>query len=56
MLAKQLTYFNGADGAGIVLGALLPIILTSRADPPRTRIASCAIALLLAQSRRTGPA
>lgn len=55
MLAKQLTYFNGADGAGIVLGAQLPIILTSRADPARTRIASCAIALLLAQSRRPAP-
>lgn len=50
MLAKQLTYFNGADGAGIVLGAQLPIILASRADPPRTRIASCAIALLLART------
>jgi phosphotransacetylase len=53
MLAKQLTFFDGADGAGIVLGARLPIILTSRADPPRTRIASCAIALLMVQARRT---
>jgi phosphotransacetylase len=52
MLAKQLTFFNGADGAGIVLGARLPIILTSRADPERTRIASCAIALLIAEARR----
>lgn len=52
MLAKQLTYFAGADGAGIVLGARLPIILTSRSDPPRTRLASCAIACLLAEARR----
>jgi len=52
MLAKQLTFFGGADGAGIVLGARLPIILTSRADPPRTRIASCAIALLMVEARR----
>jgi phosphate acetyltransferase len=53
MLAKQLTHFNGADGAGIVLGARLPIILASRADPASTRIASCAIALLVAQSQRS---
>lgn len=56
MLAKQLTFFDGADGAGIVLGARLPIILTSRADPPRTRLASAAIALLLADARRAKPA
>jgi phosphotransacetylase len=53
MLAKQLTFFDGADGAGIVLGARLPIILTSRADPARTRIASCAIALLMVAARRS---
>ena len=53
MLAKQLTFFDGADGAGIVLGARLPIILTSRADPPRTRLASAALALLLVQAKRT---
>ncbi|MBN9587714.1 MAG: bifunctional enoyl-CoA hydratase/phosphate acetyltransferase [Alphaproteobacteria bacterium] len=52
MLAKQLTYFGGADGAGIVLGARVPIILTSRADPPGTRLASCAIACLVANARR----
>ncbi len=52
MLAKQLTFFEGGDGAGIVLGARLPIILTSRADPVSTRLASCAIALLLVQARR----
>jgi phosphotransacetylase len=55
MLAKQLTFFNGADGAGIVLGAQLPIILTSRSDPARTRVASCAVALLVARSRRPAP-
>jgi phosphate acetyltransferase len=52
MLAKQLTFFDGADGAGLVLGARLPIILTSRADPPRTRLASAALALLVADARR----
>jgi len=55
MLAKQLTFFDGADGAGIVLGARLPIVLTSRADPQRTRIASCAIGLLLVDARRREP-
>jgi phosphotransacetylase len=55
MLAKQLTFFNGADGAAIVLGAQLPIILTSRSDPARTRVASCAVALLVARSRRPVP-
>jgi phosphotransacetylase len=52
MLAKQLT-FSGADGAGIVLGARVPIILTSRADPGGTRLASCAIACLMANVRRS---
>jgi len=51
MLAKQLTFFDGADGAGIVLGARLPIILTSRADPPRTRLASAALALLMLRAK-----
>lgn len=49
MLAKQLTFLAGADAAGIVLGARAPIILTSRADSERTRIASCALAVLLAR-------
>ena len=49
MLAKQLTFMAGADAAGIVLGARAPIILTSRADSERTRIASCALAVLLAR-------
>jgi phosphate acetyltransferase len=52
MLAKQLTFFDHADGAGIVVGARIPIMLTSRADPPRTRMASAALALLLAEARR----
>jgi len=48
MLAKQLEYLGGARLAGIVLGARVPIILTSRADLPESRVASCAIASLLA--------
>ncbi len=50
MLAKQLSFLAGADAAGVVLGAKVPIILTSRADSQRTRIASCAVAVLLARS------
>lgn len=50
MLAKQLTFLGGADAAGVVLGARVPIILTSRADGERTRLASCAIAALLARA------
>jgi phosphotransacetylase len=52
MLAKQLIFFGQAEGAGIVAGARLPIILTSRADPLRARVASAAIALLMADARR----
>jgi phosphate acetyltransferase len=52
MLAKNLTYFAKADGAGIVLGARVPIVLTSRADSPRARMASCAVATLSADARR----
>jgi phosphotransacetylase/acyl dehydratase len=52
MLAKQLSFLAGADAAGIVLGARVPIILTSRADSERTRIASCAVAVLLAYARQ----
>jgi len=48
MIAKQLTYFSGALSAGIVIGARVPIILTSRADDELTRLASCAAALLVA--------
>jgi phosphate acetyltransferase len=52
MLAKQLEYLGDAQVAGIVLGATVPIVLTSRADSAHSRIASCAIALLWAESRR----
>jgi phosphate acetyltransferase len=52
MLAKNLTFISKADAAGIVLGARVPIILTSRADNVRTRMASSAVAMLLAHSRR----
>jgi len=53
MLAKNLTFLSNADAAGIVLGARVPIVLTSRADNVRTRMASCAVAVLLAHSRKT---
>jgi phosphate acetyltransferase len=52
MLAKNLSFLAGADAAGIVLGARVPIILTSRADNLRTRMASCAVAALYAEARR----
>jgi phosphotransacetylase len=50
MLAKDLTFLSGAEAAGVVLGARVPIILTSRADSPATRLASCALAVLVARS------
>ena len=56
MLAKNLAFLAKADGAGIVLGARVPIILTSRADSVRSRMASCAAAVLYAHARRTGAA
>jgi phosphate acetyltransferase len=52
MLAKNLAFMAKADGAGIVLGARVPIILTSRADTVRARMASCAVAVLYADARR----
>ncbi|HSV19805.1 MAG TPA: phosphate acetyltransferase [Casimicrobiaceae bacterium] len=52
MLAKSLSFLANADAAGIVLGARVPIILTSRADSLTTRLASCGIAALVAQARR----
>jgi phosphate acetyltransferase len=52
MLAKNLFYFAKADGAGIVLGARVPVVLTSRADSLRARLASCAVATLYADARR----
>jgi phosphotransacetylase len=53
MLAKQLSFLANADSAGLVLGARVPIILTSRADSVRSRIASCAVATILAHARRS---
>ncbi|HEY0233021.1 MAG TPA: bifunctional enoyl-CoA hydratase/phosphate acetyltransferase [Dokdonella sp.] len=53
MLAKQLEYLGGAASAGIVMGARVPIVLTSRADSRETRIASCAVATLVAHHYRT---
>lgn len=55
MLAKNLTFLSNADAAGIVLGARVPIILTSRADNVRTRMASCAVAVLLRHSQTKQP-
>ena len=52
MLAKSLSFLAGADAAGIVLGARVPIILTSRADAVLTRLASCAVAAMVAKWRR----
>lgn len=54
ILAKQLTFLGHADAAGIVLGARVPIILTSRADNLRTRLLSCALAVKMADARRSG--
>jgi phosphotransacetylase len=52
MMAKQLSFLANADSAGMVLGARVPVILTSRADSLRSRIASCAVAVLAAHARR----
>jgi phosphate acetyltransferase len=56
MLAKNLMYLSKADAAGIVLGARVPIVLTSRADSVRARMASCAVAVIYADARRRKPA
>jgi phosphate acetyltransferase len=56
MLAKNLIFLAKADAAGIVLGARVPIILTSRADSVRSRMASCAVAVLYADARRRAAA
>ena len=53
MLAKSLTFLAEADAAGIVLGARVPIILTSCADSHITRLASCAVASLVAEAQRS---
>ena len=55
MLAKQLEYLGGAASAAVVLGARVPIVLTSRADPRESRIASCALAVLIAHHYRDCP-
>src|SRR5262245_55830234 len=52
MLAKQLSFLANADSAGLVLGARVPIVLTSRADSVRSRIASCGVAKIVAHARR----
>jgi len=52
MLAKSLSFLAGADSAGVVLGARVPITLTSRADSVQSRLASCAVAALVAHRRR----
>lgn len=56
MLAKSLSFLAGADAAGIVVGARVPIVLTSRSDSLQARLASCAVAALLAQARLAEPA
>jgi phosphate acetyltransferase len=56
MLAKSLSFLAGADAAGIVMGARVPIILTSRADSMHARLASCAVAALVAAARRADAA
>ena len=56
ILAKQLSFLANADSAGLVLGAKVPVILTSRADNIRSRIASCAVAVLAAHARREAAA
>jgi len=55
MIAKQMTYLAGAKAAGVVMGARVPVILTSRADDRRARLASAAVAALVAAARRTAP-
>ncbi len=54
ILAKQLIYLAGAEGAGIVMGTRVPIVLTSRSDSVRTRLASTAVLALVADARRQG--
>ena len=56
MLAKQLFYLARAQSAGVVMGAKVPIMLTSRSDGVLSRLASCAVALLVAQAERSKPA
>ena len=55
MLAKQLTFLAGAEAAGLVLGTSVPIVLSSRADSPRTRLASCALGVIMARHQKGTP-
>jgi len=55
ILAKLLTFLANADSAGMVLGARVPLVLTSPADSVRSKIASCAVAKLVAHARRAKP-
>jgi len=55
ILVRQLSFLSGADAAGVVVGASVPIILTSRADSARTRVASCAVAVLMARANPVHP-
>ena len=55
MMAKMLSFLANSDSAGLVLGAKVPVILTSRADSVRSRIASCAVAVMAAHARRQPP-
>jgi phosphotransacetylase len=54
ILAKQLTFLAGADAAGVVVGARVPIVLTSRADSETARIASCAVAVIMMYAAKAG--
>jgi phosphate acetyltransferase len=54
MLSKQISFLAKAASAGMVLGARVPVILTSRADSVRSRIASCAVAVQVARARQSG--
>ncbi len=55
MIAKQLTFLGNSDAAGLVLGARVPVMLTSRSDNLRTRLMSCALALRVAEAQKSGP-
>ena len=54
VLAKQLIFLSGAEAAAVVVGASAPIVLTSRADDVETHVASCAVAVLMAQATEDG--
>ena len=54
MVAKQLTFLGNSDASGLVLGARVPVILTSRSDNLRTRLMSCALAVRMAEARKEG--